>query len=345
MNTPFLPSLTLFALCYLPISAVAHDTPAHNESAGEQARERLEIEKQIEAARQKRERELSRVIDAITLAENPSRKDYIAYVRALREQAQAMWEIDGPFAPFDAKMQAVPAEHVDLVLAEYAMDTRLFVAAKQTLLALNLDDETLKQRVIDNLASNPDNIGLVVRNGWCEAVKPVIIDKVLKAEDGLDDAWFYAAVEITEPKLYAKLHKLTVDMKEPFTRLELLTALPDYDLANTVNTIWLRERKSPQLEIRDQYGTPNNFNKDELANLAAGNGSIDAMGWLIERLPDSYDFTNAYPNTVNTSRLYVIRYIDFRGDNRQIKAWFKANRDKLVFDQFRKRFVVQGVEQ
>lgn len=313
---------------------------AELDAALKKAKEQRELERQIEAARQERERDLTTQINAIKLPDNPSRKDSIDYVRALRVKAEQMWEVDGPREPLIAKMQAVPAVHVDLVVTEYAMDTRLFVAAKKRLVALNLDDQTLKQRIIENLSTNPDAIGLVVRNGWCESVKPVIVDKVLKAEGELDKAWFNAAVEIKEPKLYPKLHELTVNAKQPLELLEMLQALPDYDLTNTIDRIWRLERRTNRTQIGDQVSEPNRFTKYELARIATQQGSIDALGWLIDRLPDAYDFSNAYPDAVNTGRLRVIPYIDYRGDNQQIKAWYKSNRDKLVFDNFSGRYTV-----
>ena len=35
-----------------------------------------------------------------------------------------------------------------------------------------------------------------------------------------------------------------------------------------------------------------------------------------------------------------LKYIDYRGSNTEVKAWFKKNKDKLVFDELTKRFVV-----
>jgi len=81
------------------------------------------------------------------------------------------------------------------------------------------------------------------------------------------------------------------------------------------------------------------INYSSFAPMAAEYGNIDALGTLIDTLRASSSYLS-HSSTYNIRRTNVLKFIDYRGSNNDIKQWYEANKDKLVFDGLRKRFVM-----
>ena len=58
------------------------------------------------------------------------------------------------------------------------------------------------------------------------------------------------------------------------------------------------------------------------------------------RQPISAKCDQRQSSSYNSRRINVLKYIDYRGSNKEIVAWYDKNKDKLVFDHYRKRYVL-----
>ena len=110
--------------------------------------------------------------------------------------------------------------------------------------------------------------------------------------------------------------------------INMLRALPDYDLGHTVNACWKRA-SAGELSV----------STSTLAPMAAEFGNVDALGSMIGQLQHASSYM-INSSSHNARRINALRFIDYRGSNTEVKAWFEANKRKLVFDHFRKRFVL-----
>ena len=108
----------------------------------------------------------------------------------------------------------------------------------------------------------------------------------------------------------------------------MLEMLPDYDLAHTVDVCWKRSREG-KLSV----------STSTFAAKAASYGNVDALGSLVDQLRSSSSYLS-HSSSYNARRTNVLRYIDYRGSNTDIQKWYKANKDKLVFDHLRQRFML-----
>lgn len=154
----------------------------------------------------------------------------------------------------------------------------------------------------------------------------------MKSADGsISAAWFQAAVELDEPSLYPKLHEVATQSRYASQFVTMLEMLPDYDLGHTIDVCWRRSREG---KLSAGSSTSLNF-----AAKAASYGNVNALGALIDQLRNSSSFMS-HSSSYNARRTNVLRHIDYRGSNTDIQKWYKANKDKLVFDHLRKRFTV-----
>lgn len=291
----------------------------------ELAETRNNLRQQAEQDRQKLHKEQLLAIEKIKLSENPMRSDCETFVSQLREISKTR-RIYSSADPVTMKLKQVPFEHIDLLIMEMADRTSLHNHVK--LMLSEYEPEQLRKSFTKSFHEKPILIRVIVMHGWVEDVRPAIVAKLNSADGKLSPAWFQAAVELRDPALYPKLHNITTQSRYAIQFLGMLEMLQDYDLVHTVDVCWERA-KDGQLSV----------NTSTFARTAASYGNVDALGLLIEQLVSNNSYFND-SSTYNARRTQVLRYVDYHGSNAELKKWYTTNKDRLVFDQFRKRFIV-----
>lgn len=286
---------------------------------------RNKFQKKANRQRKKAEQAAAKSLDDITLAKNPTREQCVAYLDALRKACEGRRSFSSN-DPATKKLKQIPEEHFDLLLAEISSRTPLHFYANYAV--REIDPETVRKRFVASIDENPNNIGVIVMYGWTEDIRPAIIRHLNSANGTVSPAWFQAAVEIDEPSLYPKLHDITIQSRHANQFISMLEMLPHYDFVHTINTCWKRAREG-KLSV----------NRSAFSAKAASYGNVDALGALINQLRLSGGFVS-HSSSHNARRANVLKFIDYRGSNQEIQQWYKANKNKLVFDHLTKRFVL-----
>lgn len=286
---------------------------------------RNKFQQQANQQREKVKKDALKALDDIKLPKNPTRKQCEEFVAELRKACEGRRSFSSS-DPATKKLKELPADHFDLLVTEMANRTSLRYYANYAM--RDIDPEKLRERFVSTLDDNPNNIGVIVMQGWCEDVRPAIVKYMQTADGSISPAWFQAAVELDEPSLYPKLHEVTTQSRYAGQFISMLEMLPDYDLAHTIDACW-RRAKEGKLSV--SYST--------FAAKAAAYGNVDALGSLVDQLRSSSSYMS-HSSSYNVRRTNVLRLIDYRGSNTDIQSWYKTNKDKLVFDQLRKRFVM-----
>lgn len=286
---------------------------------------RNKFQEKANEQRQQAQKKAMRALDDIVLPKNPTRKQCEAYVAELRKACEGRRSFSSS-DPATIKLKELPPEHFDLLITEMNNRTSLRYYANYAM--REIDPEKLRERFVKSIGENPNNIGIIVMHGWVEDIRPTIIEHINGADGSISPAWFQAAVELDEPSVYPKLHEITTQSRYASQFVNMLEMLPDYDLGHTVDICWRRAREG---KLSISYST--------FANKAAEYGNVDALGSLIDNLRSSSSYLT-HSSSYNMRRTQVLRFIDYRGSNQDIQQWFKANKDKLVFDQLRKRFML-----
>lgn len=286
---------------------------------------RNKFQEKANEQRQQAQKKAMRALDDIELPKNPTRKQCETYVAELRKacEGRRSFSISDPAT---IKLKELPPEHFDLLITEMNNRTSLRYYANYAM--REIEPEKLRERFVKSIGENPNNIGIIVMHGWVEDIRPTIIEHINGADGSISPAWFQAAVELDEPSVYPKLHEITTQSRYASQFINMLEMLPDYDLGHTIDICWRRAREG---KLSISYST--------FANKAAEYGNVDALGSLIDNLRSSSSYLT-HSSSYNMRRTQVLRFIDYRGSNQDIQQWFKANKDKLVFDQLRKRFMV-----
>lgn len=312
-------------------------TPEQKKQDEKELREKMrELEKQLQQTREQfekkaqdnraqQEKKAKVKVENIKLPENPNRKQCEEYIGKLREAAKDKRSYSSS-DPLVKKLREIPVEHLDLLITEMTERTKLRYFANYAM--REIEPETLRERFVKGLEENPNSIGVIVMQGWCEDVRPAIIKYMKTADTGVSLAWFQAAVELDEPELYPKLHEITISSQHASQFINMLKGLPDYDLGHTINVCW-KKSKEGKLSL----------SSSSFSLLAAEHGNVDALGTLVSQLRYSSSYMIS-SSSYNSRRTNLLRFIDYRGSNTEIQKWYADNKDKLIFDHLRKRFVL-----
>lgn len=313
--------------------------PQPKESTKEEVHKQIrELERELAEKRREFERAASREhgkpeqhnkkksVEHIKLPSNPTRAQCETYVAELRDATQGRNSFSTG-DPVVEKLKAIPAEHFDLLVIEMSNRSSLRYYANYAM--RGTDPKKLRDQFVKSLKKNDQSIGVIVMHGWAADVADTIRQRIATADSSISPAWFQAAVELEDETLYPKLHEITINSRYAYQFLTMLDSLPDYDIAHTATTCWKRSR-SGELPI----------SSSKIADIAAKYGNVAALGSIISRNRGSSNYMVNSASYYNSRRMNVLRHIEFRGSNEEIQKWFDKNKDKLVYDHFKKRYVL-----
>lgn len=289
---------------------------------------------------------------AIVLPENPSRQQTKAYIAdlvklniRLKDRGIGYARLLESMATYQ-KFDAVPDRHIDLLISNLK---EWWIKPEIAQSIARRDPKVIKPIVIAGLDKHPDNIIAIRYFGWYEDAKEPILRKLEKTESlhrmPNEDNWLHAFTYVAEPKHYPKIKQLFVSSFRRSQKVRLLETMPNYDILDTVRAcITATEKNIAEGNPKGDYLSQVFIELERLWVIAAGAGDVDALGELIDvlnnRKPDA-SFKYLQLGEKDLQRDNVTQFIEFKGSNKEIAEWFEANREKLVFDNFKKRFVVE----
>ena len=288
---------------------------------------------------------------AIVMPDNPIREQSQAYVAEVVKLGEELRKrgLDYTrcleFMASARKFDAVPDRDIDLLISNMG-DWNVHTEISASI--LRRDRKVLKPIVVAGLDEHPKNILAIRFFGWYEAAREPIMRKFNELETlyavPLDNAWLHAFTHLAEPKHYPKIKQLFMSSSRRSQQALMLETMPGYDILDTIRAcIAETEKAIAERENKREYLSQHHREVERLYVIAARAGDVESLGKLIDVLndPQQYDPFFYYSNNeMDIHRDNVTQFIDFKGSNKEIADWFKANRDKLAFDGLTKRHVV-----
>jgi hypothetical protein len=289
---------------------------------------------------------------AIVMPDNPTREQsqaYVAQVVQLGEQLRKRGLDYTQCLEFMAsarKFDAVPDRDIDLLISNMG-DWNVHTEISASI--LRRDRKVIKPIVVAGLDEHPKNILAIRFFGWYEDAREPIMRKFNELETlyavPYDNAWLHAFTHLAEPKHYPKIKQLFMSSSRRSEQALMLETMPGYDILDTIRAcIAETEKAIAERENKREYLSQHHREVERLYVIAARAGDVQSLGKLIDVLndPQQYDPFFYYSNNeMDIHRDNVTQFIDFKGSNKEIAEWYKTNREKLVFDNFKKRFVIE----
>lgn len=288
---------------------------------------------------------------AIVLPDNPSRQQTQAYIAELVQLNNRLSKSGMGYARLLESMatyqmfDAVPDRYIDLLISNLS---EWWIKPEIAQSIARRDPKVIKPIIIAGLDKHPDNIIAIRYFGWYEDAKEPILGKFEKTETlhrmPNEENWLHAFTYVAEPKHYPKIKQLFVSSFRRSEKVRLLETMPGYDILDTVRAcIADTEKNIADGNPKGDYLSQVYIELERLWVIAAGAGDVDALGELIDVLNNRKpDAATSYfkRGEKDLQRHNVTQFINFKGSNKEIAEWFKANREKLVFDRFTKRYVI-----
>ena len=261
-------------------------------------------------------------LGAIKLPQNPTKQQVREYVNQILQasQGQNTFSTDDPQVRM---LMAVGPENLDVLLEASATQGLDDVYATVAIAALARDEH--KKMVLDALRYNHGLAKVVLEKGWEQDARDILVAGLERGARYLPTEWVEAVARLRDPKTYDALKGFLISGSNRSFTYDVIKRLPGIDLTDAVAQAW----ETAQFEGK--------WEAARMAPAAVEFGHKDALEYII----DSLDEPEGSPDAVYGGRAAIMRYTEARGTTEEIRKWYEANRDKLVWDAAAKKFRVQ----
>ena len=279
-------------------------------------------------------------LSRIQLPEHPTKEQLRAYITAIMDsdRGRKRWSSVDPEVKMLTK---VGPENIDLLIQALETQTDHFYL-KYAILAL-ADDQS-KKLVLEKLETYPFLAEVVLKRGWEQDAREILLRELRNEPDTLPSAWIDAVVKLHDPSSYPLLRSYFIHGSTPHNTYAAIKTLPIENMLGAVNEAWARADKKLEWENK------------AMACIAADYGHVDALGWLFDRLakldaegehrkllakidrgPEIGRSMERFEN--GEIRTAITRLTGLNRTNEEMAQWWKLNRGNLRFDPEAKKFV------
>ena len=269
-------------------------------------------------------------LSRLTLPLNAAKEQVRDYVRDIMNisRKQERFSSEDPQIPM---LALVGHDNMDVLLQPLTMEndrSRTYIGYAMTALARDSD----KAMILDALPRARELVAVVVARGWVDDAKKILIEGLKVRPNSLPIEWIEAVASLRDPGTYESLKSYLVEGADPWRTYVAIGDIPGLDLYQPAADLWERHKKE-----EDEEGKL-------IALIALENGQVGALGKAISILDKDKDkpylyhlFQSALVTTTGKA------YVD-AASGAYVRKWYEENKDRLLFDQVTKAFVVRNVE-
>jgi hypothetical protein len=180
-----------------------------------------------------------------------------------------------------------------------------------------------KDLIIRALPFDDQLAEIVVEKGFQADAREVLMTRLSHERDSLPIAWIKAVAALQDPATYPELRSYFIRCSNRKSTFAVIRMLPGFELVDAVAEAWKKAKY-------DDWGAT------WLCGIAAEYGHADAL----QKAADILRTTNR-KDYLEETREVLKKLTPASGDDPALLAWFDANRDKLVFDQQSKKYIVK----
>lgn len=255
----------------------------------------------------------------LTLPMNPTRSEVKEYILKIHE-ASASLDDKNPDDPQIDMLAIVGREHLDILIN--TSHYNLYHSRHAIEKIVKQED---KELILANLEKHDFLCDLVFEFGWEEDARDILILN-MAGKENLDPAWITAVAKFEDPSTYPALIDYFIDGSEQDETYNAIKNLPNIELDEAVSRAWEKARRG------------NSHDYGSMIPVALDNGIIDALDFYAEAIPNGKDLCEHYEDKVHEA---VCKHTGQTGSDKELRAWYLTNKDRLRFDTETKLFVVE----
>ena len=262
-----------------------------------------------------------RLLNTIKLPKKPTENDKREYIRKIQATTINQRSFSSNDPQID-KLVEVGPESLNLLIETLDNNQHGMSDCYINYAIERLVKESHKDLIIKNLNRHKELINVVIKMGWEKDVKEIILQGLQANSNYLPTGWIRVAAEFEDKEFKQPLIDYFVNGCNKNWTYKAIMYRKDIDLKDAVNKAWLRAKYSDsQCDI------------NSMARIAVEYGNKEALKVLIDSLAaEKHDWD--YDQIRQALRFHI----DFAGSDKEIIQWYRANRNKLVFDNDSKKF-------
>jgi hypothetical protein len=178
-----------------------------------------------------------------------------------------------------------------------------------------------KELILENLKALPVLSEVILRNGWAEDAKDILLDVLKNGYADLPSKWIEAVASLNDPATYDSLKKYFIKHNNRGSTFKSIQHLPGIELDEAVAEAW---------KMRGMH----EWERRSMAKIALEYGHVDALEMLLQYI--NLKTTNSWEVQDISKKLFM--YVDQSGSSKEIYEWVKTNREKIIFDKKEKKY-------
>ncbi len=275
----------------------------------------------------------------ITLKDNPSKADVNEYFDKIDELSAQQNHYNFSEDPQCKMIMKAGKENAELMLER--LDNRNISQGYYKEALKRLADDKIKVMIIKKLADDPSLIELIKEKHWEEDAKTVILANYKNNRDQAE--WLPIVVSYHEPATYPDLKRalLSAQYNQAYI-YRILSEIPEITFTkDEINRIWNRIPRHDQSAVAG------------FAVIAASYGNRDAFNMLFKFIKQTAVRNQSLRMQDETTTVFgdgiledlktsIYDILDCDVPYSELPAWYEKNKDKFVFDENSKRFVIKN---
>lgn len=251
----------------------------------------------------------------------PSGADRDAVRMYLRRVAEAACASDDPADSEWLNVYLAPVGHnyLDLLLLNRA-DPYIGRACLRCIERMATEED--KSLILGSLEMDFDLASVVRSHHWTQEAKPILVKRLTEHPDYLPAEWLEAVVDLRDPATYEDLKWYFAYGSDPGITYEAVKRIPGLVLPPAlIQKAWLRS---------------GNMWRTRMVVVLLDYGMVEGLEFVVDFLSKPW-----IPEDFRLSpRDLMLTYTDQRGSDEELRAWFRANKQRLQFNARTRKFSV-----
>ena len=263
----------------------------------------------------------------LELPKNPTKTQVRIYVGTILRVADQERELFSGSDPEIEAIKRVGPDHVDVLIEPFEM--RLFFNGGMYLTEAlkSLVTEDHKKLILDKLSEAPQLVEIVVLRGWTKDAAPTLFEKLAERDSYLNTDWVKAAASVATPSQYDDLKYQLRHGGNPY---HVWTAIKDLPRMGSLESIVVAAwRATPKEET---------YEWESYAMAAAHYGHMEGLEFIVSEMGQYEPAWLAFKRLTGQGADLEFLWPE---DEKRLRAWFNANKDRMTFDRKTGRYVLE----
>ncbi|MHC4955347.1 MAG: carboxypeptidase-like regulatory domain-containing protein [Planctomycetota bacterium] len=249
---------------------------------------------------------------------NANKDDVRKYVAKIMEGATDGRNSWGTSDPECLALKRVGSAHVDVLVEALAHPRNTWVNWAIEALV----DETHKDLILKALPDNRELVVCVVEQKWARDAEATLVEGLKENKTYVPTEWIDAVASLGNTEHYPLLLRYLEKGSNPSHTWKSIRKLPGLDASKAVERMWQRTKKQ-------------RWSGNQAAKVAVEFGYVDALAALVDVMQSGDNWERGRASSA------VRNWTGQSGSVEEIAKWFSKNRDQLVFDPKKKKYIVE----